>query len=198
MIEVRYSASPSHVETATNADLRKNFLVEDLFRTGEVHGVYTHDDRLVVGGAVPGAGQLDLPAWDVLGTTSHLARRELGIVNVGQAGHVLVNDEKIELRHLDGLFVGRGNEVTFAGFVTGNFDIIIQVVVRSQEALVEFLTVTLAKVDGVKSTETFVMPYEIKRATSWILPEEHPDQHDDPLDDIDYEDLVFDSRATRR
>lgn len=115
MIEVRYSASPSSVETATNAELRKNFLVERLFRTGEVHGVYTHDDRLVVGGAVPGAGQLELPAWDVLGTTSHLARRELGIVNVGQSGHVLVNDEKFELRHLDGLFVGRGNEVVFTG-----------------------------------------------------------------------------------
>ncbi|SDZ58697.1 4-deoxy-L-threo-5-hexulose uronate isomerase [Asanoa ishikariensis] len=115
MIEVRYSASPSDVETATNADLRKNFLVEQLFRTGEVRGVYTHDDRLIIGAAVPGTDQLELPAWDVLGAPSHLARRELGIVNVGQPGHVLVNNEKFELRHLDGLFVGRGNEVTFAG-----------------------------------------------------------------------------------
>lgn len=115
MIEVRYSASPSSVETATTADLRKNFLAEDLFRAGEVRGVYTHDDRLVVGGAIPGAGQLELPAWDVLGTESHLARRELGIINVGQAGHVLVDNEKFELGHLDGLFVGRGSEVVFAG-----------------------------------------------------------------------------------
>ncbi len=115
MIEVRYSASPSGVETATNADLRKNFLVDRLFRPGEVHAVYTHDDRLVVGGAVPADRQLELPAWDVLGTTSHLAGRELGIVNVGQPGHVLVNGEKFELRHLDGLFVGRGNKVVFAG-----------------------------------------------------------------------------------
>ena len=115
MTEVRYSASPSSVETATTADLRKNFLVEDLFRDGEVHGVYTHDDRLVVGGAVPGPEQLELPAWDVLGTPSHLTRRELGIINVGQPGHVLVNNEKFELGHLDGLFVGRGNEVVFAG-----------------------------------------------------------------------------------
>ncbi|GAA2356234.1 4-deoxy-L-threo-5-hexosulose-uronate ketol-isomerase [Catellatospora methionotrophica] len=115
MIEVRHSASPSSVETATNADLRKNFLVENLFSTGEVHGVYTHDDRLVVGGAVPGAGRLELPAWDVLGTPSHLTRRELGIINVGQSGHVLVDGEKFELGHLDGLYVGRGSEVVFAG-----------------------------------------------------------------------------------
>ena len=84
MIQVRYSTSPSSVETAHAADLRENFLVEDLFETGEVHAVYTHDDRMVVGGAVPGHERLELPAWtEVLGVESHLERRELGIVNVG-------------------------------------------------------------------------------------------------------------------
>ena len=116
MIQVRYSTSPTSVETAHASDLSENFLVEDLFETGEVHAVYTHDDRLVVGGALPGGGQLDLPAWtEVLGVDSHLERRELGIINVGQSGHVLVDGEKFELDHLDGLFVGRGCEVTFAG-----------------------------------------------------------------------------------
>jgi len=115
VIQVRYSTPPSGAETATTADLRKDFLVEDLFRQGEVHGVYTHDDRLVVGGAVPGSSQLDLPAWDVLGTSTHLERRELGVINVGKTGHVLVDGEKFELEHLDGLYVGRGSEVSFAG-----------------------------------------------------------------------------------
>lgn len=115
MIQVRYSTSPSGVETSTSADLRDNFLVEDLFREGETCGVYTHDDRMVVGGAVPSQSQLELPAWDVLGTDSHLERRELGIINVGASGHVLVDGEKFELAHLDGLYVGRGNEVVFTG-----------------------------------------------------------------------------------
>ena len=116
MIQVRYSTSPSSVETAHAADLRENFLVEDLFETGEVHAVYTHDDRMVIGGAVPGHERLELPAWtEVLGVESHLARRELGVVNVGQTGHVLVDGEKFELGHLDGLYVGRGSEVAFTG-----------------------------------------------------------------------------------
>jgi 4-deoxy-L-threo-5-hexosulose-uronate ketol-isomerase len=115
VIQVRYSVSPSSVETAHAADLRENFLVDDLFSTGEVHGVYTHDDRMVIGGAVPGHGQLDLPAWDVLGTASHLERRELGVVNVAGTGHVVVDGEKFELEHLDGLYVGRGSEVVFQG-----------------------------------------------------------------------------------
>ncbi len=116
MIQVRYSTSPSSVETAPTADLRENFLVDDLFETGQVHGVYTHDDRMVVGGAVPGHERLALPAWtEVLGTGSHLERRELGVVNVGETGHVLVDGEKFELGHLDGLYVGRGSEVAFTG-----------------------------------------------------------------------------------
>lgn len=64
------------------------------------------------------------------------------------------------------------NEVNFAAFLTGNFDIMIQVIVRSQENLVDFLTQRLATIDGVRSTETFVMPYIIKPMTSWILPDE--------------------------
>jgi 4-deoxy-L-threo-5-hexosulose-uronate ketol-isomerase len=116
VIQVRYSTSPSSVETAHASDLSDSFLVDSLFEAGEVHAVYTHDDRLVVGGAVPGTGQLELPAWtEVLGVESHLERRELGIINVGESGHVLVDGEKFELEHLDGLFVGRGCEVTFAG-----------------------------------------------------------------------------------
>ncbi|PFG44758.1 4-deoxy-L-threo-5-hexosulose-uronate ketol-isomerase [Isoptericola jiangsuensis] len=116
MIHVRYSSSPSTAETATTAELREAYLIEELFVPGEVRGTYTHDERLLVGGAVPGTGQLDLPAWtEVLGVGSHLERRELGVVNVGAAGHVVVDGEKFELDHLDGLYVGRGSEVSFTG-----------------------------------------------------------------------------------
>ena len=51
MIQVRYSTSPASAETATTAELRENFLVPDLFVTGEVRGTYTHDDRMVIGDA---------------------------------------------------------------------------------------------------------------------------------------------------
>ena len=63
------------------------------------------------------------------------------------------------------------NEVTFAAFLTGNFDIMVHVVVESQEDLVGLLTEKLTNVDGIVSTETFVMPWVIKPMTSWVLPE---------------------------
>jgi Lrp/AsnC family transcriptional regulator for asnA, asnC and gidA len=76
------------------------------------------------------------------------------------------------------------NEVTFAAFLTGSFDVMIQVVVQSQEALVEFLTQQVARIEGVRSTETFVMPWVIKPVTSWILPEFHePEPSADDLAD---------------
>jgi Lrp/AsnC family transcriptional regulator for asnA, asnC and gidA len=88
------------------------------------------------------------------------------------------------------------NEVTFAAFLTGSFDVMIQVVVQSQEALVEFLTQRVARIEGVRSTETFVMPWVIKPLTSWILPDfQEPDvvtdDNDDLNDDvIDLDDMV--------
>jgi Lrp/AsnC family transcriptional regulator, regulator for asnA, asnC and gidA len=69
------------------------------------------------------------------------------------------------------------NEVTFAAFVTGGFDIIAQVVVRSQENLVTFLQ-QIGAIPGVRSAETFVMPLIIKPTTSWVLPETVDDQAD--------------------
>jgi len=76
------------------------------------------------------------------------------------------------------------NEVTFAAFVTGGFDITLQIVVRSQESLVSFLQ-QIAAIPGVKSAETFVMPLVIKPTTSWILPEADDDQGDDFADASD-------------
>lgn len=89
------------------------------------------------------------------------------------------------------------NEVIFASFVTGNFDILVHVVVRSQEALVQFLTDKLAAIEGVKSTETFVMPYIIKPATAWVLPEDAGDEDESDTPEVDRADGVVAPETTR-
>lgn len=65
--------------------------------------------------------------------------------------------------------IGEMEEVAFAAFVTGSFDIVIHVVVEHQEGLVQLLQ-KLAGIEGIRSTETFVMPWIIKPATAWVLP----------------------------
>ncbi|MDQ3696202.1 MAG: Lrp/AsnC family transcriptional regulator [Chloroflexota bacterium] len=98
---------------------------------------------------------------------------------------------KVELHQLEEIAATlQGmDEVTFAAFLTGNFDIMIHVVVRSQEGLVRFLTKRLAHIPGIRSVDTFVMPYIIKPASAWRLPEgRSPEQADEqPPDELDGE-----------
>lgn len=116
MMEVRQATAPASVETATNAELRDRYLVDGLFADGEVRAVYTHEDRMVLAGAVPAGDEaLPLPAFDPLRAAHFLERRELGVVNVGAPGQVLVDDAPYELGTLDGAYVGLGRRVAFRG-----------------------------------------------------------------------------------
>lgn len=78
---------------------------------------------------------------------------------------------KLDVRELQPIanLLTEMEEVAFAAFVTGSFDVIIEVIVEHQEGLVRLLQ-RLAGIDGVRSTETFVMPWIIKPSTAWVLP----------------------------
>lgn len=54
-VETRQAVDPVRARTLNTEELRKNFLVEDLFRPGEIRFCYTHYERLMVGGASPPA-----------------------------------------------------------------------------------------------------------------------------------------------
>lgn len=113
--DVRYASSPQEVKTMDTASLRKAFLIENLFKTDEIQLVYSHYDRLIVGGAHPVKESLPLEAIDPLKAGFFLERRELGIINVGGAGTVTVDGEKYHLGFKEALYAGRGvKEVTFS------------------------------------------------------------------------------------
>jgi Lrp/AsnC family transcriptional regulator for asnA, asnC and gidA len=73
------------------------------------------------------------------------------------------------------------SEVVFASFLTGSFDIIAQIVVESQSALVDLLT-RLAQIEGVRSSETFLMPKVLKPMTAWVIPQPEHSPDGDHLD----------------
>ena len=68
-----------------------------------------------------------------------------------------------------GKYLTERSEVVFASFLTGSFDIVAQVVVESQDALVDFLMV-VAGIDGVRNSETFLMPRVLKPLTAGSSP----------------------------
>jgi len=99
----------------TTAELRETFLLEDLFREGEIETRYIDLDRAVIGGAVPTNSALTLETQPELRADYFLERRELGVLNVGGPGVVSVDGAPFALDKLDCLYVGRGSKsVTFA------------------------------------------------------------------------------------
>ncbi|WP_202077735.1 5-dehydro-4-deoxy-D-glucuronate isomerase [Caldalkalibacillus salinus] len=113
-METRYATNPEDVKHYTTDRLRKEFLIENLFQTGELNMAYSHHDRMVIGGAVPTSSPLKLDAGDYLKTNYFLERREIGIINIGSKGVVKVNGEEYTLDKRDCLYVGLGHEdVTF-------------------------------------------------------------------------------------
>ena len=115
-VETRHAVHADHAEDMNTADLRKHFLAEGLFAEGEMNLIYTHYERFVLGGVVPGAGSLTLDKIDQSGTPNFLDRREMGIVNIGEMGTVSATGETWTLNRGDVLYLGKGaGPVTFSG-----------------------------------------------------------------------------------
>lgn len=109
-MQIRFQQSPSETRQMNTAQLREHFLVEQLMQDDQVQLVYTHYDRMIVGGARPVNKTLALPNPGELRATHFLQRRELGIINTGGDGVVKAGGKEYPLRKLDCLYLGKGTE----------------------------------------------------------------------------------------
>lgn len=112
-MEIRYPANPEDFRNYTTDRIRKDYLIAPVFEEGKVHLVYSHIDRIVVGGACPTSSPIRLEGGRILGTEFFLDRRELGIINVGGKGTVRVDGKEYILERRDALYVGRGAKRVF-------------------------------------------------------------------------------------
>jgi 4-deoxy-L-threo-5-hexosulose-uronate ketol-isomerase len=120
MFEKTYHAThPDMMRGVSNEELRDRYLADALFETGKVKLVYSHNERFVIGGAVPAGAVLRLtPQTEPKSANGHpfLERREMGVVNVGGAGVVTVDGRKFEMESRDCLYVPMGSrDVSFEG-----------------------------------------------------------------------------------
>jgi 4-deoxy-L-threo-5-hexosulose-uronate ketol-isomerase len=114
-IEIRQVSSPAETKTFDTEQLRKNYLITDLFTTAEVNMTYSHLDRTVIGGAMPTTGKLTLQSNKQIGCLNFLDRREMGIINIGHPGKVTLDGQEYHLNATDCLYVPMGvKEVLFA------------------------------------------------------------------------------------
>lgn len=115
-VQTRYAIDPNAAKAMDTTALRDNFHIGDLFRPGEVRLVYSHYDRMIVGGAVPAGKSLTLSEVKECGTPSILDRREMAVVNIGDDGTVTAGGATHALSKGDVLYLGMGSgAVEFAG-----------------------------------------------------------------------------------
>jgi 4-deoxy-L-threo-5-hexosulose-uronate ketol-isomerase len=109
-MEIRNAVHPEHAVQFDTAQLREQFLIQNLFTPDEVKLVYSYFDRLIVGGVCP-VKPLTLEVDEkIIGTPHLLDRREIGVINVGAAGAVTIDGKKYDLSPKDGLYIGMGAE----------------------------------------------------------------------------------------
>lgn len=113
-IDKRYSIHPTQAKQFSTEELRKNFLIENLFMPDEVSLCYSLDDRIIIGGVAPVETEVILEGSDVIKSDYFLERREIGIFNIGGPGKIAVDGKEFLMANRDCLYIGLGSrEVTF-------------------------------------------------------------------------------------
>ena len=108
-MEVRYLPDDQSYRRMTTGELRKAFVLDQLFVRGAVSMVYCDTDRAIVGTAVPLEEPLRLLATKKeMAAEYFTARREVGIANVGAEGKIKADGEEFTLKPKDMLYIGQG------------------------------------------------------------------------------------------
>lgn len=107
--EERYESHPDDVKTYGTSELRKQFLIDKVFVSGEIALTYTHYDRFIAGGAVPLKEPLTLNTIDPLKAEHFCDRREVGIINMGGEGIVKVDATNYALKAKEAIYIGMGS-----------------------------------------------------------------------------------------
>ena len=95
-MDIREASHPNEFKSYSTDRMRQEFLIQDLFKPGEIKLVYSLYDRMIAGGVCPDR-TLTLEPHKDLGTDYFLERREMGIINVGSPGTVSADGQEYVL-----------------------------------------------------------------------------------------------------
>lgn len=108
--ESRYALSPTETKQMVTADLRKNFLIPEIFVADNIQLTLSHYDRYIAGGIMPVNETIELSNPDSLKAAYFLERREMGIINVGGKGTIVADGESYVLDFKEALYIGKGTK----------------------------------------------------------------------------------------
>lgn len=109
-MQIRQPIHSEHARTLDTEGLRRHFLVEDLFQADTATLTYSQIDRIIVGGIHPvtQAVRFAPELGRHTGTDFFLQRRELGLINIGGAARVTVDDQVFDIDGREALYIGQG------------------------------------------------------------------------------------------
>ncbi len=114
ILQTRYAHHPDDAKYYTTEELRDHFLIEKVFVKDEINLVYSHYDRIIAGGAMPVEQDVVLGTCKELASEFFLELREMGVINVGGPGSIIIDGTTYQMDYQDGMYVGRGvKEVVF-------------------------------------------------------------------------------------
>src|SRR5260370_7241601 len=82
-VKVLKATHPDMIVGLSTQKLRSYYLLTDMFAPDDIRLSYSHVERLIAGGAMPQHQPLKLEAVREAGSNPFLARRELGLINIG-------------------------------------------------------------------------------------------------------------------
>jgi 4-deoxy-L-threo-5-hexosulose-uronate ketol-isomerase len=114
-MQIRYAVGREQYQRMSTEELRRHFLVEDLFVAGRLQLYYWETDRTVLGGVIPGTEPLRLENDPILAADYFGERREIGAFNLGGPAEVVVDGKRFSLCDRDAIYIGRGaRDIVFA------------------------------------------------------------------------------------
>jgi 4-deoxy-L-threo-5-hexosulose-uronate ketol-isomerase len=106
--ETRHASHPSIIPTLNSAKMRELYHVSGIFIPDDVSLTFSHIERMINGGVMPVSKAIELNEVPALAKGPFLARRELGVINVGGNGTVTVDGKEWGLAAREGLYVPQG------------------------------------------------------------------------------------------
>jgi 4-deoxy-L-threo-5-hexosulose-uronate ketol-isomerase len=108
--ELRYAGHPLDVKGYDTEKIRKEFLIEKVFDPDEIILVYSMNDRMMAGGAMPVKKALKLEAVEMVKSSFFLERREMGMINIGGEALVETANGSFSIGHKEALYLGKGTK----------------------------------------------------------------------------------------
>jgi 4-deoxy-L-threo-5-hexosulose-uronate ketol-isomerase len=165
---MKYLPDAEQTMRMTTEELREHFLVQNLFRVGEVTLRSASMDRVIVGGIVPTTASLGLGTTEELASETFAERREIGLLNLGGSGRVDVEGTAYEMARLDVLYIGRGRRDIAMGSADASEPAVFYLV--SYPAHAEYPTVHIKRGNSEDTTLGSSETASLRRLRKYIRP----------------------------